>query len=107
MPESSERARPLWQWLLLAIVPGLMCDALGVLSLTAHTLKLDELTGFIMVTLMAAPLLGFIYLIFLGRRYVAAGMATSPVGFVIGYGLLNTLLWGAGCSMQLSTLSFH
>jgi hypothetical protein len=107
MSDSNERARPLWRWVLLAIAPGLVCNALGALSLAAARLKLGALSELTMLALMAAPILGFMYLIFLGHRYVAAGMAESSLGFVIGYGLLNTLLWGAGCSMQLSTLKFH
>ena len=100
-------SRPLWQWILLAIAPGLACDALGALSVIAHGREFESLQMLIMLALIGAPALGLIYLIILGRRYVAAGMARSSLGFVVGYAIVNTLLWGAGCSMLLSDLDFR
>lgn len=98
------RNRPLWQWVLRAIAPGLICDALGLLTIIAERAKLSNLSELMIFPLLLAPLIGLVYLIPLGRSYVKAGMSNSLVGFVIGYGILNVFLWGAGCAMVCSTM---
>lgn len=106
LPEPNDVRRPLWRWLLLAIAPGLVCDVLGAICLLVNDAKPNDVGSIMILPMLAAPLVGLVYLIVLGRRYVRAGMGTSVATFVIGCGLLNTLLWGAGCAMQLSTMRF-
>ena len=103
--EPAAAARPLWKWIGLAIAPGLACDALGLLALTGG----DDLVSAVMIAQLFVPLVALFYLIFLGRAYVDAGLGQSVPLFVIGYGCVNALLWGAGCGISLSTLEggFH
>ena len=98
-------ARPLWKWILLAILPGLACNALGLLALPGG----DDLVMIAMFAQLALPLIGLFWLIRLGRAYVGAGMGNSLFLFVFGYGCVNALLWGAGCGITLSSLDsgFH
>lgn len=95
--------RPLWNWILLAIAPGLACDALGVLVVSGG----EPLATPAILLQLAAPAFGLFYLIWLGRAYVRAGMGQSEATFVLGYGCVNVLLWGAGCGIALSSLEFH
>ena len=96
-----DEARPLWQWILLAVAPGLICDVLGAFRMALGDADVEALEMLIMLTMLAAPLFGIVYLVVLGRRYVRAESG-SVVLFVLGYGALNVLLWGAGCAMFLS-----
>lgn len=54
------------------------------------------------LTTLAVPVVSIVYLIPLGRRFVAAGMGDSLVFFVMGFWLLNMVLLGAGCGLMLS-----
>ncbi|HKP58867.1 MAG TPA: hypothetical protein VJV78_19230 [Polyangiales bacterium] len=57
--------------------------------------------------MLLVPPVGLGYLIVLGGKYVEARMASSRVMFVFGYAVLNTFLWGAGCTMNAANVSFH
>lgn len=92
------------RWILLAIAPGLVCDALGVLSLVVAS---KAFSAVLMWLMLLAPPVGLAYLIVLGGKYVEARMASSRVLFVFGYAALNTFLWGAGCGMNAAHVSFH
>jgi hypothetical protein len=94
----------LGRWMLLAIAPGLVCDALGVLTLIVHS---DDLSSPLMWLMLLVPPVGLGYLIVLGGKYVEAGMSSSRVLFVLGYGLLNTFLWGGGCMMIAANVRVH
>jgi hypothetical protein len=87
----------LWKWMLRGVVPGLVCNVLGVLS----RLGGDEIKLPVLFAMLAAPLFALVYLIVLGKRYVAEGLGKSVVLFVLGYGILNGFLWGAGCALLL------
>ena len=102
---SDEPRLPLWQWILLAVAPGLICDVLGAFRMALGQARdVEAIEMLILLTMLAAPLLGLAYLIVLGRRYVRAGESGSGSVwlFVLGYGFVNVLLWGAGCAMFLS-----
>lgn len=100
----SEPKRPLWEWVLLAIAPGLVSDLLALLARTAR----NDIGVTFMFAMLLMPLIGLVWLIVLGGRYVKAGMSDSALLFVFGFGLLNALLWGAGCSIILSDMgSMH
>jgi hypothetical protein len=94
----------LLRWMLLALAPGLVCDALGVLTLIVHS---NDLSSPLMWLMLLVPPVGLGYLIVLGGKYVEARMASSSVLFVLGYAFLNTFLWGAGCLMIAGTVSTH
>jgi hypothetical protein len=87
---------------LLAVAPGLISDLLALLAATAGS---GEIASVFMFAMLVMPLVALVWLIILGGRYVKAGMSDSAVLFVLGFGLLNALLWGAGCSLMLSPLS--
>jgi hypothetical protein len=89
-------ARPLWEWVLLAIAPGLVSALLGACGEIGMLLSL------------AMPLIGTVYLIKLGRRYVKEVDTEyfSVLTFVLLYGAIDCFLWGAGCTFSLSRMHF-
>lgn len=61
-----------------------------------------------MLLSLAMPLIGTVYLIELGRRYVKEVDTEyfSVLTFVLVYGAINSFLWGAGCTFGLSRTHF-
>jgi phosphoglycerol transferase MdoB-like AlkP superfamily enzyme len=108
---TDQEQRPLWKWVLLAIVPSLVSAAAAVFSWFSHWLdpKHDGYEGPMIVIQLLAPVIGFFYLIVLSGKYtkVEAYKDASRVMFVFGYGALNTVIWLAGCSLQMSGLNIH
>jgi putative Mn2+ efflux pump MntP len=103
--------RPLWKWVLLAIVPSLASVAAAVVSDLTHRFGDARSRGSfdepMVVIQLLMPLVGLFYLLGLSSTYVKSGRSSNWVGFVLGYGVLNTLIWFAGCSLQWSRLSVH
>jgi hypothetical protein len=100
--------RPFWQWALLGIAPGLVSDLLSWLeALSAARWRMTGLSNLLVFATLFAPLFGLAYLIMLGRRYAAQGEDRSALLFVFGFGAIDLLLWGAGCSLTWSHISVH
>lgn len=103
--------RPLWKWVLLAILPSLASVAAAVVSDLTHRFSepgnRDSLDEPMVVIQLLMPLVGFFYLLGLSSTYVKSGRSSNWVGFVLGYGVLNTLIWFAGCSLQMSHVNLH
>jgi len=106
-PELDEPApqnrRPLWQWIALAIAPGLLCDAVAVF---AKAMKSD----FLAFCLLLMPLAILIHLIVLSGQFYGARQprrAGSRILFVVGFGIVNAFLWGSSCAIVLNGMSFH
>jgi hypothetical protein len=101
--QSATANRSRWRWVFLALVPGLISVAMCTFAFFTMNSRQDTLAelGFGMFYGMAlVPFAGALYLIELGRRYVAAvhGDYQSSVPFVLMYGAANLVLWvGALC----------
>jgi hypothetical protein len=112
-PNAERAARPFWQWILLAVAPGLVADlAATLMALTADQRSLDELQGGLMGFLILVPLAFIPYLIVVSKPYTAAHGkfdAGSRAWFVIGFLVVNLFLWGGSCAIALSYahLNFH
>lgn len=105
---TNQSARPLWQWILLGVAPGLASDVLAAGAAAIDPQGSSDLGGLVMVALLGMPLFMLVYLIVLSKHYVAArGPQHSRAKFVIGFCLVNLFLWGGSCAMILSNLSFH
>ena len=95
--------RPFAYWVGLAIAPGVACD---VIAMLAHIRALEWLT----FLLLLAPFGILIYLVVLADTWAKARNTLRPsgrLGFVLGFGLLNAVLWGGSCAIALSGMSFH
>ena len=109
-PESQAR----WRWISAALAPGLFSIALFAgymlswLARRGHPkAKLAIEIG--MAVLYAAMFMPFSFLPYVylvGRRYtrVIHGGHKPVLPFVLGYGLLNLLLWGAAALVLLANM---
>lgn len=108
---TDQEQRPLWKWVLLAIVPSLVSAAAAVFSWFIYWLdpKNDDYAEPVVVIQLLAPVFGLFYLVILSGKYtkLEAYKDASRVMFVFGYGALNTVIWIAGCSLQMSRLNLH
>jgi hypothetical protein len=107
--EPTQTPRPLWQWIGLAIVPGIVSNLLAVLArITESATSTSASFGVAAIMiLLAMPILIFPYLIWIAKPYLRArgSQATSRTGFVMGFWVLNMFLWGASCTVVLSALN--
>lgn len=102
-------ARPLWQWILLAVAPGLLADVLATLSALVDSGLSNDVGGLIVFLLLGMPVFMIPYLIILSKYYVEARgpQSFSRLGFVLGFCFVNLFLWGGSCAIVLSNMSFH
>src|SRR4051812_29178531 len=110
-PHVGASARPFWQWILLAVAPGLVCDVLAsILAALGKSSAANEFAGLVMACLLGMPLLMIPYLIVLSKHYTKArapAQAGSRSKFVLGFCAVNLFLWGGSCVLTLSNMDFH
>jgi hypothetical protein len=114
MDEGLERAnanklrRSLWQWILLAVLPGLLADLLAAAMAAVNPGLSGDTAGLAIFLLLAMPVIMIPYLIVLSKYYVAErGPQSSRAAFVVCFCLVNLLLWGGSCAIVLGNMSFH
>jgi hypothetical protein len=110
--EPVQTPRPLWQWIGLAIVPGIVSNILAALARITEsaTSGVESFGVAAIMILLAMPILIFPYLTWLAKPYLRArGRQKSGRGaFVMGFWFLNMFLWGASCTVVLSGFGgFH
>lgn len=116
--DSTTSATPVrWRWVLAGLAPGLLSVALFAgyiltwLALRGH--PSSELAGKIamgaLYTAMWMPCTFPLHLFLIGRRYVRVVHAGhKPVlPFVLMYGMLNLLLWGAGALLLVGSMGWR
>lgn len=99
------RDRPLWQWVLLALSPALAYDALAALSGLSESVR-----GLSVMTGLFVPFLALGVLIVVANAFYKARnnpAVSSRVWFVLGFGVVNAVLWLGGCAMTIDGMSFH
>lgn len=102
---SEQIERPLSRWVLLALSPMLGYDALAALGFL-H----EDLAAFGVIVGLAVPLVALVMLILLANSYYSArgdGSFRSRALFVLGFGVVNAVLWLGGCAMTANTVLKH
>jgi hypothetical protein len=107
------RTRPFWQWVLLAIAPGLLADAIGAVEVLIRTGRRTQTAGGFenvsIVVMLGLPIVCLIWLIVLAGHYYRGrpgDTAGARALFVIGCLIVNGFLYGGGCVMFISQ-AFH
>lgn len=112
--ELGKRAAPgnRWRWVWLALLPGIVSDAMFAGHIVLNTARSDALVALGVGLLCGAgllPLVAPLYLIELGRRYVRAvhGGYQSVTPFVLITGAANAILWFGGVLFVLASFGYR
>lgn len=97
------RQRPLWRWILLALSPSLAYVGFASLSFAVPLLAgVSVLVGTLLV-----PVIALGVLVNLANSFFEARNDPSQLGrflFVVGFGLVNAVIWLGGCSITAFNL---
>ena len=106
------QSRHRWQWILLALAPGLTSDIMFCAWTISDNARSDTVVALGAGLLCAALLLPFVapvYLVELGRRYVKAahGGYQSVTPFVAMAAAVNFLFWLGGVLLALAHIGYR
>jgi hypothetical protein len=97
------RQRPLWRWILLALSPSL-----AYVGFASFSFVVPPLAGLsVFMGVLVIPLVALGVLVHLANSFFEARNDPSALGrflFVVGFGLVNAVIWFGGCSITAFNL---